>query len=123
MSSQFQAFANGFPVAMLHAVLVLAILVAAAALYAVLSPAKEIGHIQEGNPAAAVSFGGGLLALAIPLAVAMMASTGLVELGLWGAAVGLASLIAYRIVDVLLHGLPQRVQAVQQDVDDAVGDQ
>ena len=110
MSTQLQAFANGFPVAMLHAGLSLAILATTLALYAILSPAKEIGHIREGNPAAAVSFGGAMLALAGPLAVAMLTSTGLIELTLWSVAVALVELIAFRLVDLALHGLPQRVE-------------
>ncbi len=110
MSIQIQAFANGFPVALLHALLTLLILAIAAALHAVLSPAREIGHIREGNPAAAIAFGGVLLALAGPLAVAMLTSTSLVELGLWGSAASLTALIVFRLVDAILAGLPQRVQ-------------
>ena len=110
MSAQLQAFANGFPVALLHAGLTLVILAVALALHASLSPAKEVGHIRDGNPAAAVSFGGAILALAAPLAVVMLTSTGLAELALWGAAVALVALIAFRLVDFALHGLPQRVR-------------
>lgn len=110
MSIQIQAFANGFPVALLHALLTLLILAVAAALHALLSPAHEIGHIRDGNPAAALSFGGVLLALAGPLAVAMLTSTSLAELGLWGAATALTALIVFRLVDAILAGLPQRVQ-------------
>jgi putative membrane protein len=76
----------------------------------VLSPAREVGHIRAGNPAAAVSFGGVLAALAGPLAVAMLTATSLVELGLWGVAVTLTALILFRGVDAVLAGLPQRVQ-------------
>jgi putative membrane protein len=110
MSTQIQAFANGFPVALLHALLTLVILAAAAALHAVLSPAREISQIRDGNPAAAVAFGGVLLALAGPLAVAMLTSTSLIELALWGAAAALTALIVFRLVDAILAGLPQRVQ-------------
>jgi putative membrane protein len=110
MSTQIQAFANGFPVALLHALLTLLILAVAASLHAVLSPAREIGHIRDGNPAAAVAFGGVLLALAGPLAVAMLTSTSLMELALWGSAAALTALIVFRLVDAILAGLPQRVQ-------------
>jgi putative membrane protein len=110
MSTQIQAFANGFPVALLHALLTLLILAVAAALHAVLSPAREIGHIREGNPAAAIAFGGIFLALAGPLAVAMLTSTSLIELALWGTAAALTALIIFRLVDAILAGLPQRVQ-------------
>ncbi len=110
MTVQIQAFANGFPNVLLHALVTLLILIVAATLQAMLSPAHEIGHIREGNPAAAISFGGVLLALAGPLAVVMLTSTSLTELGLWGAATALTALIAFRLVDAVLAGLPQRVQ-------------
>lgn len=110
MTVQIQAFVNGFPNVLLHALLTLVILIVAATLHALLSPAREIGHIRDGNPAAAISFGGVLLALAGPLAVVMLTSTSLKEMGLWGAATALTALIAFRLVDAVLAGLPQRVQ-------------
>jgi putative membrane protein len=110
MTVQIQAFVNGFPNVLLHALLTLVILIVAATLHALLSPAREIGHIRDGNPAAAISFGGVLLALAGALAVVMLTSTSLKEMGLWGAATALTALIAFRLVDAVLAGLPQRVQ-------------
>jgi putative membrane protein len=110
MSVQIQAFANGFPTALLHALVALVILAVAGALHAALSPAGEVGQIREGNPAAAVAFGGVLLALSGPLAVALLASSSLPELALWGGAAALTALILFRIVDALFAGLPQRVQ-------------
>ena len=118
MSTQIQAFANGFPIVLLHAAVTLLILIVAAAMHALLSPAHEIEHIREGNPAAAASFGGVLLALAGPLAVAMLTSTSVQELALWGAAVSLTALLVFRLVDAILAGLPQRVQ--EGDVSAAV---
>ena len=73
-SPEILAFAAGFPLALLHAAATLAILVAGAALYAFLTPHREIALIREGNTAAAVSFGGVLAGLALPLAAAMTAS-------------------------------------------------
>ncbi len=110
MSVPIQAFANGFPVALEHAGLTLLILLVAAVLHSLLSPSQEISHIREGNAAAAVAFGGVLLALAGPLAVAMLTSTSLIELALWGGASALTSLLAFRLIDAILAGLPARVQ-------------
>jgi putative membrane protein len=110
MSVQVQAFANGFPTALLHALVALLILAVAGALHGLLSPAGEVGQIREGNPAAAVAFGGVLLALSGPVAVALLSSTSLPELGLWGGAAALTALILFRLIDALFAGLPQRVQ-------------
>lgn len=109
-SPEIQAFATGFPVALLHIIVTMVILAAAAALYVLLTPHKEITLIREGNTAAAVSLGGVMLGLSIPLAVSLQASTNLIEIGLWGAATVVVQLLVFRLVDLMLHGLPRRIQ-------------
>jgi putative membrane protein len=109
-SPEIQAFATGFPVTLLHFAVTLVILIAAAALYIMLTPHREIRLIREGNTSAAVSLGGVLVGLAIPLAVSLKASTTLIELSLWGAATVLVQLLVFRLVDLVLHGLPKRIQ-------------
>ena len=109
-SPEIQAFATGFPVTLLHAGVTVVILFAAAALYVMLTPHKEIALIRDGNAAAAVSLAGVLIGLAIPLAVSLKASTTLIELALWGVAITLVQLLVFRLVDLILHGLPRRIQ-------------
>ena len=109
-SPEIQAFATGFPITLLHFGVTLTILFAAAALYVMLTPHKEISLIREGNSAAAVSLAGVLVGLAIPLAVSLKASTTLIELALWGAAIVLVQLLIFRLVDLVLRGLPKRIQ-------------
>ncbi|WP_394763916.1 DUF350 domain-containing protein [Phenylobacterium sp.] len=109
-SPEIQAFAIGFPLTLLHAGVTVTLLFAAAAAYVMLTPHKEITLIREGNTAAAVSLGGVLVGLAIPLAVSLKASTTLIELALWGVAITLVQLLVFRLVDILLRGLPKRIQ-------------
>jgi putative membrane protein len=109
-SPEIQAFATGFPITLMHFGVTVAILFAAAAIYVVLTPHKEITLIREGNTAAAVSLGGVLVGLAIPLAVSLKASTTLIELALWGAATMMVQLLIFRLVDLVLRGLPKRIQ-------------
>lgn len=109
-SPEIQAFATGFPLTLLHIGVTVLILLAGAAAYVLMTPHKEITLIREGNTAAAVSLGGVLLGLAIPLSVSLNASTNLIELGLWGVATVLVQLLVFRLVDILLRGLPQRIQ-------------
>jgi len=109
-SPEIQAFATGFPITLLHAGVTVAILFAAASLYVLLTPHKEIALIREGNSAAAVSLSGVLVGLAIPLAISLKASTSLVDLALWGVAIVLVQLLVFRLVDFILHGLPKRIQ-------------
>ena len=109
-SPEIQAFAAGFPVFLAHAGVTVVILFAAAALYILLTPHKEITLIREGNTAAAVSLGGVLLGLAIPLSASLRASTNVIEIGLWGAVTVVVQLLVFRLVDMLLRGLPKRIQ-------------
>jgi putative membrane protein len=109
-SPEIQAFATGFPLTLLHAGLTMLFLIAGAGIYILLTPQKEIRLIREGNVAAAVSLGGMLVGLAIPLAVSLSASTSAVEIGLWGAATIAVQLLVFRLTDLVLHGLPKRIQ-------------
>ena len=109
-SPEIQAFATGFPLTLMHAAVTVAILFAGAAVYVLLTPHKEITLIREGNTAAAVSLGGVLIGLAMPLAVSLKASTTVVDLALWGVATVAVQLLIFRLVDLVLHGLPRRIQ-------------
>lgn len=109
-SPEIQAFAAGFPIFLAHAGVTVAILFAAAALYILLTPHKEITLIREGNTAAAVSLAGVLIGLALPLAASLKASTNVIEVALWGAVTVVVQLLVFRLVDMILRGLPKRIQ-------------
>ncbi|MGI9168826.1 MAG: DUF350 domain-containing protein, partial [Caulobacteraceae bacterium] len=64
-----------------------------------------------GNAAAAVSFGGVLVGLAMPLAASLGASTSLADIALWGMATVVVQLAAFRLIDLVLRGLPGRIAA------------
>jgi len=109
-SPEIQAFAAGFPVFLLHAGVTVAILFVAAAIYILLTPHKEITLIREGNAAAAISLGGVLIGLAMPLAASLKASTNVIEVALWGVVTVFVQLLVFRLVDLILRGLPKRIQ-------------
>lgn len=109
-SPVLQAFANGFPVTLIHVAVSVAMLFLASALYIALTPHREISMIREGNVAAALDVGGVLVGLAIPLAYSLKASTSLADLALWGVATVAIQLLVFRLVDLVLHGLPKRIQ-------------
>lgn len=109
-SPEMQAFASGFPVALLHIGLSVLMLLGAAALYIVLTPHKEISLVRQGNTAAAVDLGGVLVGLALPLAISLKGSTSLIDVALWGVATVAIQLLVFRLVDVLLHDLPKRIK-------------
>jgi putative membrane protein len=109
-SPEVQAFATGFPVTLLHASVTLVMLIMGTALYALLTPHKEITLIREGNSAAALSLGGVMVGLAIPLAISLKASTSVIEIMIWGAATIAVQLLVFRVTDMVLKGLPERIQ-------------
>ena len=109
-SPEIQAFATGFPLALLHAAISIGLLAAGGAIYAILTPYNDVQLIREGNPAAALSLCGTLLALAIPLAAALAGSASTFEVALWGFAVVVVQLLLFRLSDMALKGLPQRMQ-------------
>jgi len=109
-SPELDAWASGFPVTLLHGGVALAIFAAAAALYALLTPHREIQLVRDGNPAAAVSFGAVLVGLAAPLAFALAASTSVLDVALWGVSTAIVQLFLFWLVDLVFVGLPQRVR-------------
>ena len=109
-SPEVQAFASGFPTTIAHLAVTLALLAGGAIIYALLTPWKEITLIREGNAAAAVAFAGVLVGLAAPLAVSLSVSTSVRDIFIWGVATVVLQLLAFRVVDLLLTGLPQRIR-------------
>jgi putative membrane protein len=110
MSSEIQAFATGFPTTLIHAGVSLALLLVGCFIHGVLSPYKEVQQVREGNSAAAVSLGGTIAALAIPLAASLNASTSPIEEAIWGGAIVVGQLLLFWIIDLVLSGLPQRTR-------------
>ncbi len=109
-SPEIDAWASGFPVVLLHAGVTLAIFAVGAALYALVSPHREFQQVRKGNAAAALSFGGMLAGLALPLAFALAASTSLLEIALWSISTAVVQLFLFWLVDLVFHGLPRRVR-------------
>jgi putative membrane protein len=109
-SPEIQAFATGIPVALGDAGVTLLILILGAAVYALLTPHREVQLIRDGNSAAAMSLAGVLVGLAIPLSASLGASNSRLEIAIWGVMIIAVQLLVFRIIDVILHGLPQRIQ-------------
>ncbi|MEC8622783.1 MAG: DUF350 domain-containing protein [Pseudomonadota bacterium] len=110
MEAVLQSFLNGFPVLLMHFSVTLLMLVAGAIIYQMITPFNELDLIRGGNIAAALSFSGALVGLALPLAVCMARSINLWDIIIWGCLTLLIQLIAYRIGDALLKDLPKRIE-------------
>jgi len=111
MDAVIDSFLAGFPVLMLHSSLTIAMLVAGTVIYVWITPWDELALIRSGNTAAAVSLGGAIMGLAIPLAFAMSVSVGVWDILIWGPVTLVLQVIAYRIADAVLKDLPTRIEA------------
>lgn len=111
MQAVLDSFLAGFPVLMLHSSVTIAILVTGVALYIWITPWDELALIRDGNTAAAVSLGGAIIGLALPLSFAMAASVSVYEILLWGPVTLILQIVAYRIADGVLKELPRRIEA------------
>ena len=110
MEAVLQSFLIGFPVLLMHFSVTLLMLVAGAVIYQMITPYNELDLIRGGNIAAALSFSGALVGLALPLAVCMARSLNLWDIIIWGCLTLFIQLIAYRIGDALLKDLPKRIE-------------
>lgn len=110
MDPVIQSFLTGFPVLLLHFGVTLGILGVGVTLYHLITPYHELRLIRNGNTAAAVSFAGAIVGLALPLAVCMATSVNVWDIVIWGAVTLLIQLLAFRIGDALLKDLPTRIE-------------
>ena len=74
MDAVITSLYNGLPIFMLHGGTAILMLIVGAFIYSKITPWNELDLIMEGNTAAAVSFSGAILGIAIPLAAALSSS-------------------------------------------------
>lgn len=111
MDAVIQSFISGLPFLLLHFGLTLLMLALGTVIYVMLTPYHEIDLIRQGNKSAALSFGGVLVGLAIPLAASLKGSVNAYDILIFGALALVLQLLAYRIADLVLKDLPKRIEA------------
>ena len=109
MEAIIQSILSGAPVLALHLVTTFAILIGGMGIYMWLTPYEDIKLVREGNTAAAVALGGAFLGLAIPLAGSMSGSVTSLDILMWGIVTVVVQLVAIKVVDLVLRGLPKRI--------------
>ena len=110
-SPEIQAFANGFPIALMHIAVTVAILFIGVVVYVLMTPHREIALIREGNPAAAASLSGAILGFVLPLASAIAHSVGLLDMAVWGSIALVVQLLVYFAARLLLPDLARDIPA------------
>ena len=110
MDPVFQSFLNGLPTLLLHFSVTIAMLALGIWIYQWITPWREMDLIRSGNTAAATSFSGAILGLAIPLAFCMATSVSVLDIVIWGLVALVVQLITFRLTDIFLKGLPKRIE-------------
>ena len=111
MDAVIQSFLSGLPFLLLHFGLTLLMLALGAVIYVMVTPYHEIDLIRQGNKSAALSFAGVLVGLAIPVAASLKGSVNAYDILIFGALALVLQLLAYRIADLVLKDLPERIKA------------
>jgi len=111
LDAVIQSFLSGLPFLLLHFGLTLLMLALGAVIYVMVTPYHEIDLIRQGNKSAALSFAGVLVGLAIPLAASLKGSVNAYDILIFGALALVLQLLAYRIADLVLKDLPERIKA------------
>ena len=110
MNTSIESFVSGFPHFLVMTAAAGGMLIVASTVYILLTPWKELALVRGGNGAAGLALAGAIVGLAVPLASALAASLDIFDLLIWGVVALLLQLIAYRIVDLLLAGIPARIE-------------
>ena len=113
MDGEIGTFVEAFPRFLIWTASAGAMLVVASTIYVLLTPWKELALVKGGNASAGLALAGAIAGLAIPIASTLASSVSLFDLLIWGVIALLLQLIVYRLVDVLLRDIPQRIEQDQ----------
>ena len=111
MEPVLQSLLSGLPVLLLHLIATVLLLGVGLWIYEKLTPYHELELIRAGNLAASITFAGAILGIAIPLAFAMSASLGLLDLLVWGTLTVILQALVYLTVDFMLKDMRSRIEA------------
>jgi putative membrane protein len=78
-------------------------------IYTRLTAHDEIALIRQGKAAAAIAFGGSLLAFVLPLCSAVIHSVSLVDFVIWGVIALVIQIVTFFVVRAFLPNLSQRI--------------
>ena len=111
MDAVITSLYNGLPIFMLHGGTAILMLIIGAFIYSKITPWNELDLIMEGNTAAAVSFSGAILGIAIPLAAALSSSISIWEIVVWGSVAIILQITVFLILDLVLPNLSEQIKA------------
>ena len=101
----------GLPSFLLYFVTSLALLGVFLAIYAWITPYRELALIREGNAAAAIALAGVIVGLVLPLASAIAHSVSLADMVVWGVVALVVQIIVYFVVARLVPRFGEAIRA------------
>ena len=110
MLGAWNSVVAGFPVLLAHLATTTGLFLVGIAIYVWVTPYREIALIRQGNMAAAITLGGQMLALGIPLSTMMAHSVSLPDILLWGIVTVILQLVAFGAVAIVIRNLPQAIE-------------
>jgi len=113
MEPALNSLLAGFPIFIAHFALTVLLLFVGVVIYHWITPHHEMKLIRDGNTAAAVSLGGVIVGLGLPLAVSLANSITLIDILHWGIVALVIQLATYFAIDILLRGLSKRIEEGQ----------
>jgi putative membrane protein len=113
MEAVWQSVMAGAPVLLLHVGIALAILILGTILYVWMTPWEDLKLVREGNTAAGVALGGIILGLGIPIAACIPGAINHWDILFWGVVILILQMITFKVLDLILSGLPERIKAGQ----------
>jgi putative membrane protein len=110
MDPVLQSLISGLPTLVVQFLAAAAVYVAGIAVYARLTPYHELNLVRDGNVAAAVTLGGALIGLALPVGATLARSLSVADILVWGAVATVMQAAAFGLASLLLRELPARVE-------------
>ncbi|HEU0070188.1 MAG TPA: DUF350 domain-containing protein [Alphaproteobacteria bacterium] len=80
------------------------------AIYMAVTTHHEASLIQQGNSAAAISFGGALVGFSLPLASVIVHSLSIVEMAIWSGVALIVQIVVFKVVDLLIREVSRHIE-------------
>jgi putative membrane protein len=110
MDPVLQSLISGLPTLVVQFLAAAAVYAAGIAVYKRLTPYHELELIRNGNVAAAVTLGGALIGLALPVGATLARSLSVADILVWGAVATVMQAAAFGLASLMLRELPARVE-------------
>jgi putative membrane protein len=110
MDPVLQSLISGLPTLVVQFLAAAAVYATGIAVYKRLTPYHELELIRNGNVAAAVTLGGALIGLALPVGATLARSLSVADILVWGAVATVMQAAAFGLASLMLRELPARVE-------------